>query len=82
MVPRDYKAVAQKLTKPLSEQEQEIEMMAMFLCDSHIVILGPSGDGTRLSGGHGWHRTRSEEQAKYREQAKKAIAALTVRHIP
>lgn len=79
---RDYLEVTRKMTTPISDENRKVEMLAMFLCDSMIVSLGPSGDGSRLSGGHGWHRTRSDEQEKYREQARLAIGALTTRRIP
>jgi len=64
------------------KDELEVEMLAMFLCDSGIVTLGPSENGDRLSTGHGWHRTRREEADAYRQQARLALAALTTRRIP
>lgn len=77
-----YRERVNHMTKPLDDEEKKIEMMAMFLCDSGIVVLGPSGDGSRLSTGHGWHRVSSREANQFREQAKLAIAALTARQIP
>jgi len=67
-----YRERVNKLTKPLEEEEKRVEMMAMFLCDSGIVALGPSGDGSRLSTGHGWHRVRTAEAEAYRGQARLA----------
>lgn len=79
---RNYREIADKMTVPVSKEDKQTEMLAMFLCDSGIVSLGPSGDGSRLSGGHGWHRTRRAEADEYRAQARLAIAALTTRRIP
>lgn len=78
----EYRDRVERLTKPLSQEERQVEMMAMFLCDSGIVVLGPSGDGHRLSTGHGWHRVSSKEADKYRQQARQALDGLTTRRIP
>lgn len=79
---RDYREATRTMSVPASDEDKKVEMMAMFLCDSGIVSLGPSDDGGRRSGGHGWHRTHSDEADKYRAQARLAIGALTTRRIP
>lgn len=78
----DYRETVRNLSRPASDVEKQVEMLAMFLCDSGIISLGPSADGHRLSGGHGWNRALNNERDMYREQAKIILDSLTVRKIP
>lgn len=78
----DYREKVAGLTRPATQEEKDVEMVAMFLCDSGIIPLGPSEDGSRRSGGHGWHRTHEEEREAYRVQARIALRVLDRTAIP
>lgn len=77
---RDYLYEAKKaLTAPAVEptrEQIEVEMVAMFLCDSMIIPLGANSSGSRSSGGHGWHRTSTTEREEYRRRAKKIYESI------
>ena len=71
----DYRSAVQNLSRPATEEEKTVEMMAMFLCESGIIPLAGNG-GSRRSGGHGWHRANEKEREEYRRRAVMAPADM------
>lgn len=70
-----YRDDVATITKELSEEEKQAEMLAMFLVNEfHLLPSNP--ENGRFSGGHKWGRASEREREVFRTKARRMLSVL------